>query len=123
MMSKVMETEYTMHIKGTDLSLKETSKDLLGIFNFILQQPESWQILGKMTKKKKKKANISRGIFFVCFTKALFTCLSLLLLIRKLWFNVKQHQGHIFVQELKARSSSLRSNAFPVYHRGKNIPR
>ena len=62
MMSKVMETEYTMHIKGTDLSLKETSKDLLGIFNFILQQPESWQTLRKMTKKK-KKANISRGIF------------------------------------------------------------
>ena len=47
--------------------------------------------------KKNKKANISRGIYFslFCFTKALFTCLSSLLLIRKLWFNVKQQQGHI----------------------------
>lgn len=101
MMSKVMDTEYTMHSKGTDLTLKETPQDLLGSFNFILQQPESWQILGKMTHTH-KKANISRGIYFslFCFTKALFTCLSSLLSIRKLWFNVKQHQGHIFVQEV-----------------------
>lgn len=92
-MSKVMDTEYTMHSKGTDLTLKETPQDLLGSFNFILQQPESWQILGKMTHTHThtKRLTFLEEFIFVLFYKALLLAYPHFL-IRKLWFNVKQHQ-------------------------------
>lgn len=102
MMSKVMETEYIMHIKGTDPYPKGDIQRLARDFQFYSTATRIMADFRENDQKKKKKASISRGLYFslFCFTKALFTCLSSFLLIRKLWFNVKQHQGHIFVQEL-----------------------